>query len=947
VIDCQNSGRGFYFHSGEEANSVLAGFTIKRGAVSGDPAMGGGIYCSGSSPTIENCVIRNNRANGNSGSSERSGRHGYGGGICCTTGSSPTIVGCMVTGNAAVGGRGGNAEEPIPLGCPGMGGYAFGGGIYGSGLTIKECVINNNSALGGAGGYDLGDHSDDGAGGDGHGGGIYGSVTISNSIISGNAALAGVGGFGTAGEDGEAYGGGLNGGSIINNCLIIDNVADDRVDVSSYVRNAGGGVYGGAALANCTISGNVVVDNIGGVAGAVTIINCILWGNGDDLGGCSATYSCIEDGDAGEGNIHDNPRFVTGPLGDYYLSQVAAGQAVDSPCVDAGSDTAANLGMHIYTTRTDEVGDKGIVDMGYHHSISPDSPDIDGDGDIDFFDYAWLSLYLFFETSKQIPRGSVVVDGDLSDWPGTVEWIELDKIYWGSSDDVMDARFALQWDAATNKVYAVVVVNDTNHVFTDEYVNWDASDRIEVYSQGDAEDGVGWNEIYDLAQQYYVAPDTTGGSWASWAEGETLGTDAGLEYFVRVVGSFIIYEVGVRMFDNYGGFSGSETVLTDLHAGHVVGFDIVACSRWDTVNFGMLSENLMMGKYNDAGKFAKYILVDDIFSVDLDRNGANNYADLGILFENWPGCYATKATSPNPTNNAISVDPDVTLSWWPGGGALYHDVYFGTDADAVANAGHLSPEFMGTVSGAHFDPCGLGWVTMYYWRIDEVGSACMIQGEVWNFTTKTPTFDEPNFPLAGQWKFDEGAGSIAHDSAGNNDGTIYGATWTTGIINGALSFDGVDNYVDCGNDASLDPGSGPFALSAWIKTNVTDDSQMIVCNSSIVLDPDDLDYRNVWFGIGVYNVAYIYISDISLNETYVVGTTNIEDGNWYYIAAIRDENNLYLYVDGVCEGTPVDATGIGDVVGPASWTIGSYIEYLGSAASDFFNGKIDEVAIYK
>jgi hypothetical protein len=49
----------------------------------------------------------------------------------------------------------------------------------------------------------------------------------------------------------------------------------------------------------------------------------------------------------------------------------------------------------------------------------------------------------------------------------------------------------------------------------------------------------------------------------------------------------------------------------------------------------MLSENLMTGKYRDAGKFARYILVDEIVSADLDLNGANNYADLRILVESW------------------------------------------------------------------------------------------------------------------------------------------------------------------------------------------------------------------------------------------------------------------------------------------------------------------------
>ena len=40
---------------------------------------------------------------------------------------------------------------------------------------------------------------------------------------------------------------------------------------------------------------------------APTITNCILWLNSDDLSGCDATYSCITDGDPGEGNISDDP----------------------------------------------------------------------------------------------------------------------------------------------------------------------------------------------------------------------------------------------------------------------------------------------------------------------------------------------------------------------------------------------------------------------------------------------------------------------------------------------------------------------------------------------------------------------------------------------------------------------------------------------------------------
>jgi hypothetical protein len=52
-----------------------------------------------------------------------------------------------------------------------------------------------------------------------------------------------------------------------------------------------------------------------------------------------------------------------------------------------------------------------------------------------------------------------------------------------------------------------------------------------------------------------------------------------------------------------------------------------------------------------------------------------------------------------------------------------------------------------------------------------------------------------NLPVA-WWKFDEGTGSDATDSAGNgHTGSISGAVWTTGKDGGALSFNGVNSYV--------------------------------------------------------------------------------------------------------------------------------------------------------
>jgi hypothetical protein len=88
----------------------------------------------------------------------------------------------------------------------------------------------------------------------------------------------------------------------------------------------------------------------------------------DVMGGQASVY--VDSGctlNWGLGMIDEDPHFSLGPKGFYYLSQVAAGQPVESPCVDAGSDLASNLGMDTYWTRTDEVPDSGIVDIGYHY----------------------------------------------------------------------------------------------------------------------------------------------------------------------------------------------------------------------------------------------------------------------------------------------------------------------------------------------------------------------------------------------------------------------------------------------------------------------------------------------------------------------------------------------------------------------------------------------------
>jgi len=294
-----------------------------------------------------------------------------------------TIINCMGLGRAFIFDSG---EEPNSYTISGltiMNGFAdYGGAILcdGASPTIRNCRITGNRATG-------------------DGGAIYltnASPVIVNTEITGNIA----GGFGGAiyGQDGSA--------AEIINCLIAFNSSDD----------IGGAMYlyeSDAIIRLSTIAYNYGLayeENmygpipIGGVAcrdSDPDISNCIIglnggyyyvvpgdylygyWGSnfyaGDDLYECEATYSCIENGDDGDGNIDDDPLWISGGLGPFYLSQTQSGQPDTSPCVNAGEQyilqnlrSAYNLGN--ITTSILNARDVGYADMGYHYPFFTGPP---------------------------------------------------------------------------------------------------------------------------------------------------------------------------------------------------------------------------------------------------------------------------------------------------------------------------------------------------------------------------------------------------------------------------------------------------------------------------------------------------------------------------------------------------------------------------------------------
>lgn len=217
------------------------------------------------------------------------------------------------------------------------------------------------------------------------------SITIKNCLITENAS------------DGISC---YSSGALIENCIISKNnengikysspwqwmnaSGNNRIKNNLISHNSGNGILVEQPI-NLSIENNTIIENggRGGVQcskGNLTIKNNIIIKNNSGPGrygiwcGSDAnpeiSYNDVFGNDSGNyygcltglNDISQDPLFVHGSGGLYYLSQTAAGQSQNSPCIDAGSDTALNLGLaQNYTTRTDERPETGQVDMGYHY----------------------------------------------------------------------------------------------------------------------------------------------------------------------------------------------------------------------------------------------------------------------------------------------------------------------------------------------------------------------------------------------------------------------------------------------------------------------------------------------------------------------------------------------------------------------------------------------------
>ena len=297
--ECESNGGGMMLAA--STNGIYENMIITNNSCG---THGGGIwasYAGGPESYNEGWTLINSTISANT--SER-----HGGGIALGW-SHPTIINCTISDNTANWG---------------------GGGIMGitSGFTLKESFISNNYSITGGGGIRAS-------------GPVYDGLEppiIEDCIVIGNQ---------TAGE---------SGGMLLYNGQVKRTVVSNN-QAGSY--NGGVGIQAFATLTNLTIIGNTAVQG-GGIEtwgnAYPQVINSIIWDNTptsvslSDSSQIDITYSDIDGGWVGEGNIDTDPYITNSENGDFNLSN-------GSPCIDTGI--------------ADTDGD-GIDDIEEYNGLAPD-----------------------------------------------------------------------------------------------------------------------------------------------------------------------------------------------------------------------------------------------------------------------------------------------------------------------------------------------------------------------------------------------------------------------------------------------------------------------------------------------------------------------------------------------------------------------------------------------
>jgi len=229
-----------------------------------------------------------------------------------------------------------------------------------------------------------------------------------------------------------------------------------------------------------------------------------------------------------------------------------------------------------------------------------------------------------FGQAYEIPQGTATIDADLGDWAGA-SWFDVDQDIYLDPINISNAKMAVKWD--TSNIYMAVTYDDADLMLSQECLNWNAQDNIEVYINANNDDLVDPPAAnWATAQQYFVGvkgtnpigtssiPAIPADQWYDLGSVNPL-PDAGawpyavVEVKTKVTGNSLIYEMRIPAINNLA--TGATQTLS---AGATVGVDLYVSDK-GAANFGLKALNMDGGKSADAGQYQDWTLVNELTAV--------------------------------------------------------------------------------------------------------------------------------------------------------------------------------------------------------------------------------------------------------------------------------------------------------------------------------------------
>jgi hypothetical protein len=208
-------------------------------------------------------------------------------------------------------------------------------------------------------------------------------------------------------------------------------------------------------------------------------------------------------------------------------------------------------------------------------------------------------------------------------------------------------------------------------------------------------------------------------------------------------------------------------------------------------------------------------------------------------------------------------------------------------------------------------------------------------GTLSNATLTLTADTKPNNGLIAHWALDEITNTLAADSSGNGlNATVANGTWIAGKINNALRFNGSNSVVTAETNPALDIDSGDlFSIAFWVRGLTNNNGGMFLSKRQ--------------FGQGGYEIRYtptlghFFRANAGTTNLDTKFNTNLLDGRWHHVVALRTSTELDTYADGVFQNRTFDSS--------LPSLANTNALYLGMQAgsNSWFAGDLDDIRLYR